>query len=406
MMRHKVATYVLLTLVMTAGAFAQAPRGLEAIVGPSPAEREVDGVDENRALAELEASTDDTTATIKTGWTISTGASARKARTDTFSLSASAPLSKTGSTSLVSGNGFPNAFVLSGKFTRYLVATRNPFGNPALRQLCADVARVAEPEVEEALVQLALDAGASEADAKAFAAKRAEDERKKRRDQLLAVARELGQAEAQAAEFADRRLSEETSPQCDSDFIATNAPERLAEFDAFFWEPNRSHLFWGFSASVGRSEFKYLNADLSENSAAKTPWGASLFGAIVPPRMRTLITGGLEHRDKYKAADDQTICPQDAAAAQLTCKTGPLAGPADVTEELAFVEVRRKLGKRAASLKVAYDFESENFSADLPIYLIPSSDKGLAGGLRFGWTEKDGAQYGVFVSSTFTLTPK
>lgn len=421
-MRTERITLSLLLTLLVVSVQAQTPRGLDAIVGQSTADRSVEATETGHSLVQFEASTDDTNATIKTGWTLSDTSTPTAGRFTTFSLAASAPLSKSGPTSLVSANGFPNAFTLSGKYTRYAIKLRNPFASPDTRRqvldICAAVQKKAPAsDAKQALIDIASKLGKSEQEAADFAdrqlKKAKEDQHIKRRDELFAMAIDLGKTNAEASAFADEQVKLEAeaaaaaeSFQCDTAAVEKLAPALASQFDALFWDPKAPHLFWGTSATVGKRDFEYLQADLSKASTSKTPWGVSIFGATIPGGMSTLFTGGFEHRDKFKDADEQTVCPQDAAANRLTCKTGPLGAPVDVTEELAFVEVRRFVGSRAMSLKVAYDLEAENLSVDLPIYIIPSSDSGLAGGIRVGWAETQGAQLSVFVTSAFTLFPK
>lgn len=276
--------------------------------------------------------------------------------------------------------------------------------------LCDEVERKTISDEEKALIEIALQLGKSKEDARTFARERVQEAKEKlraeRRAELIAIARDLGKSDSEATEFADTQLArEEGEFQCDTGAVTKVAPELLPKFNDLFWDRSATHWFWGTSGTIGRRTFDYLQADLSDGSTSKTPWGASVFGAALPGGMSTLFTAGFEHRDKYKDADEQTLCPQDSTATQLKCKTGPLGGPVDVTEELAFVEMRRFVGSRAMSLKIAYDFEADNLSLDVPIYIIPTGDSGLAGGVRVGWAENEGAQLSVFVTSAFKLFP-
>ena len=56
-------------------------------------------------------------------------------------------------------------------------------------------------------------------------------------------------------------------------------------------------------------------------------------------------------------------------------------------------------------LKLAYDFEADHWSGDLPIYLVRTASGALAGGIRAGFEEDKDWQFGVFVSSSFSLFP-
>jgi len=356
MIRHFVAALMTMGL-LAMGLRAQQPtaKTLVGIVGQSTADRAVDG---GLSSIQVQASTDDSNAMVKAARTRSftDPDDPTRALSTSWSLTASAPLSKGGdATALLSGDGFPDSFTLKTKYTRYLLSGRRrpDFDNP-------DVVKKRDVICEE-LILGAIKKGVSPEDAKGL--------------------------------------------ECDTGNVKKFIPERLEDHNALFWDDDRSHYLWGGSATVGHRQFKYLETDLTEKSTSKTPWGVSVFGATVPRGMDTLLTGGFEYRSKQKDADEKTLCPQTAGASQLECKTGPIGAPVDADEQLVYVEMRRLMLSRAMSLKVTYNFETEKLGLDLPVYVIPSSDSGLAGGIRVGWLETEGAQIGVFVTSSFKLFP-
>jgi len=79
--------------------------------------------------------------------------------------------------------------------------------------------------------------------------------------------------------------------------------------------------------------------------------------------------------------------------------------PSPDQQQLLFAEVRALFGGHAVSLKAAYDFKKGTLSGDLPIYLVKSPSGAMSGGIRVSWEEKKDVQYGVFVSSSFSLFP-
>ncbi len=89
----------------------------------------------------------------------------------------------------------------------------------------------------------------------------------------------------------------------------------------------------------------------------------------------------------------------------MQCKTGPIGGPKKEQQKLVFAEVRRLIFNRAVSLKVAYDFDANKPSADLPVYLVRTASGALSGGIRAGWEKDKELQFGVFVSGSFSLFP-
>jgi len=350
-----------------------AQQRLDGLVN-STADRAVEQPLRGALLAQLQAATDDSTATVKTGWTIS-GKSGAARIFETFTLSASAPLTKGGSgTTLLGSDGFPNAFVLKGKYTHYSrwAKQRTDAEEKELDALCADVESKtrAQAEADPDTVRLAQAFGKTEDEAKAIG----------------------------------KKLAESQPFTCASDTVTAVAKDRRPEFDRLMGIGVGTHHIWGVSASIGHSQFSYLQEDLTKGSASKVPWGTSVFLAALPRSMSTLFTVGFDYRYKYKDADAKTLCPQGTGT--ITCKSGPLGAPVKDNAESAYVELRRELRAHAFSLKVGYDFEKEQLSLDVPIYLVPNADASLSGGIRLGWVETQGAQIGVFVTSVFSIFPQ
>jgi len=354
---HRVVPIV---LVFSFGAvlFAQSsptPAALSRIVGEATADRDVDS---GLSTIELEAATDDTSATVKASRTRSVAMPVDRARVvfKSWSLAASAPLGEGGdATTLVSRTGFPDAFTLKGKYTRYIFKGRR------LPDLTDSEVVKRRDDICEDVVEGAVREGVKEDEAK-----------------LL---------------------------NCDSGTVAQYAPHRLHDHNALFFEKKRSQWMWGGTATVGHREFKYLQQDLSEHTTSKTPWGGSAFVALVPRNTAMLLTAGAEYRDKYKDADAKTLCPQSSGTSSLECKTGSVGAPVDADEQIVYLELRRMMLSRAVSFKALYDFEKDQFGLDVPIYMIRNSDAGLAGGIRVAWLETEGAEVGVFVTSSFSLFP-
>jgi hypothetical protein len=371
-MKQRIVITSCLALLLSVAAISQTVDALPR----STADRAVEQPLAGKFLAQVQAATDDSTATVKTGWTISDRRGQRRIF-DTITLSASAPLAKGGEpTSIFGSDGFPDAFALTGKYTRYSVAVkhRSEQEESALDALCNDVEQKMRTQVE--------------AD-----------------EQTIRLAKAFGKTDAEATAVA-KKYAQSAPFQCDSNTVTKFAKDRRPEFDRLMGVGMGGHRFWGGSASVGHRRFTFLNQDLTESKANNTPWGLSAFVAALPNRMNMLFTLGYDYRNKEKDADKKTLCPASGTP-PVECKTGPLGAPVKDNTQAAYLEMRKEFGGRALSLKVAYDFEKDQASLDLPIYLVASGkdDGGLAGGIRVGWVEKQGAQIGVFVTSVFSLFP-
>lgn len=341
-------TLLLLLGSLTAWAADSPPR---SVTSQGMASSEVDA---GESRFEINAATDDSNATVKIGRTRSVGPGLPGHRSyfDTLTASATAPLAKGGgSTSLATNAGFPDAFTVTGKYSRLTVMRR--IVDPADPKL---------KSIREEMQANALAEGVSADDVKDLV--------------------------------------------CDSGNVATYAASRLDEFDALFWDDSKPTIIWGGSGTVGRRDFEFLQDDLNKQSQSKTPWGFSAFAAVIPPTTETLLTAGVAYRRQWKDADETTLCPASGTSASITCKSGPGAAPIEATQKIAFAEWRHAFKKRAVSLKIEYDFENKLLAAGLPIYLLPSGDSGLGGGIRIDWVEAKGASFGVFVSKVFSLFPE
>jgi hypothetical protein len=351
-MRQHVQRLLLLltmTFVATAG-LAQDALDRLRLFRTAPGDRAVDAAGKEDEF-EIEATTDNTNATIKATRTVSLGKFFKTAQ-----FSASAPLNKSGgATDVATWTAFPNAFTAKAKLTVHWARGRT-----------------------------AMLSGAA-----------------------LDRAEELCKAMRVAAERQGKTATEAAALKCETGNMETFAPMAVrAEFEPLFWDASKAHLIFGGTATGGHSVFEYFQeSDLAKKNATRTPWGASVFGAILPPSALTLFTAGFEYRSKYKAADAETRCPASSGSDPTKCKTGAFALPGKTTQKLLTAEMRRSIGTKAMSLKVGYDFESDEWSGDLPIYLVSSSSGALNGGIRAGYQDGKPWQFGVFVSSSFTLSP-
>jgi hypothetical protein len=342
MQSYKSALMLLLLAAMSAvDMFAQT--GIASVVGQGTADRAIDA---GGSGFEIQALSDSTTATVKASRTFS-----RFGLFNETQLSASAPLSKgSDSTSIAAASGFPNAFTVTAKYVGFNLASK-PFdaNAPTAKAIC---------------------------------------------DEIRAAALARGMTQKEADDLI-----------CESGNVFEYVPGRIDDFEALFFDMTMGHSMYGASGTVGHRTFEYLQTtDHEKATASRTPWGASIFAGFIPPNSAMLLAAGFEYRDKYKDADAATVCPP-AGSAAVQCKTGAIGAPKQEQQKIVYAEVRRLFLNRAVSLKLAYDFETDKPSADLPIYLIRTAGGALSGGIRAGWEKDKDPQFGVFVSGTFSLFP-
>lgn len=328
---------------------------------------------------EIQAALDDSSATVKTGWTVSRTGSARR-YFDALTLAASAPLAKGGAgTSLFASDGFADSFMFTAKYTNFSVpkTARSDEDQKIVDVICEEMrAKAREKAVEEA-----------EAD-----------------PQVLAVMQALGREDAEAlARQVGVTQARQFDPPCDSSGVMEYHETRRQEFDRLMGLRRGWNRFWGVSGSAGYRRFEFLWDDFSEGAVSRVPLGASVFVAALPAATNTLVTLGFEYKRKHKETEEKTRCPEPPGGSVNECRTAVFGEPARSDERAAFVELRRAIGSRAMSLKLAYDFSKDLWNADLPIFIFRNEDSAPSGGVRFGWNERSGGQVGVFVSQAFKL---
>lgn len=170
--------------------------------------------------------------------------------------------------------------------------------------------------------------------------------------------------------------------------------------------------FWGGSFSVGYQSFEFKDPEtFTSTTEDKTPWSAELYIGRYTADRFGLFRAGYTRVENYKAATSATRCREDDEQSGLTCETAAFESPKDDSQDIGFVEYRRKFKDgeksfvKAAALKLSYDFSSNKPEIDLPIYLFNGSDGALNGGLRATWSEENDAVVGIFIGSKFSIDP-
>lgn len=168
------------------------------------------------------------------------------------------------------------------------------------------------------------------------------------------------------------------------------------------WAP-----FAGVSGEVGRKEFKFIDTTTGlESKTRHSPWSVEAFGGVVSPDNAHLFRVGLKYAESMKAQDEQTICQPPGAGGFQSCLTAPYGAPNEVTKELAvfeyrFADLKGQTPLLGIIVRAEYDFESEGYEIDVPVYLFKSGDGDLNGGIRFGVSDTDDGYIGLFVGQKF-----
>ena len=175
--------------------------------------------------------------------------------------------------------------------------------------------------------------------------------------------------------------------------------------------------FYGFSGEINLDEYKVLNAAaFATDRVNRTGYLAKAFYGVIFRDTPTSATAAISHGRSYTSPDKATLCRPVGAGPQSECITGPNGGPERSTETIASLELRHAFwldeGRRpraAIAPKFSYDFRSNDYSIDVPVYLARNEKKELTGGLRFGFARVGDAMgghdkdfsAGIFIGKAF-----
>jgi hypothetical protein len=298
--------------------------------------------------AQLVAAKESSTAAVKLSQAFGKSSDGRQERASTWSLTATSPLNKNGDTDVASLDGLNNAGTVEFALNHHRV-------------------RVKKDEKKRAEVCARL------------------HERTKEKPGVVVPARDCTDAEVQQLGFdIDRR-----------DFQSMVLDET-------------SLTNWRAGASL---KYGYQNFDVVDPATAKKskqdeePWSVGLFYSHNPEKWQASFTATFQYQHAFKEGAAGVVCPAGSGSA-VTCASGPVGEPKQVTKKLLSLEGRKQLGSIGVGLSTNYDFEAKVWGFELPLHFVPDEkDKQkLIAGVKFGYrddTEEFTAS--VFVGTTFGL---
>jgi len=210
-------------------------------------------------------------------------------------------------------------------------------------------------------------------------------------------------------QYKDKRRKEFTCDGATMDFDGSDAfaVGLHDEYRDLSIGPRDTVGLLGASGKIGRKTYKYVDpVSLANKSDEDTPWSVSAFLAAAYLRANTLAALSIEHQHARKDADKLTLCPVPPAGstAPVTCATGAVGAPVANDKNNVSLELRHRADWFAVAVTTTYDFKNNVLGVSIPVYLVDDGKNGLAGGVRFGWTnEKDDFTVGVFASKAFDL---
>lgn len=298
------------------------------------------------------------------------------ARSDVYSLTASAPLAKDGPTQIATLDGFATSSRLTFGFTRFMLPL------PTVANLRPSYLALAAKAQEKCREREALEKAAGKP-----------------------VSFKYGCADV-GGELMSEFLTE-AEWELSEKIVATQTVRRA--------------ISYGLELSVGHDEFKYRDPlTLAETDTSRVPLGAKASLSVFP-WVRTSLTAAIDYQRVLKAGKSRTLCGTAVVGANVECFTGSFTGPARIEKVIASGEFRKVFDFDKADFiprlgiapRVEYDASSEDFAFNVPVYLAPDDKGKLIAGIQAGYTiaETDGVKpgkerdfkIGLFVGSSFSL---
>lgn len=213
--------------------------------------------------------------------------------------------------------------------------------------------------------------------------------------------------------FEARKLKENTPVPdklegCDANLVYTHGDsDDIHAFDSAFWnlDKSRARWLWGGTAKLGYQDYEYLTTDsTTKQKRNETPWSVGAWGAVQPGDVPWLLLANVQYQRAFKDGDNAVVCPVPTPPNPTVCAAGALNAPKSITKKLLTLELRGRPGDFGFALSVTRDFEAKVTGVDIPLYLVADKDGKLTAGLKAGWrsdTKKAGV--GIFVGVPFGL---
>jgi hypothetical protein len=170
-------------------------------------------------------------------------------------------------------------------------------------------------------------------------------------------------------------------------------------------------FFFGAEGTVSRKSYSFLDRTaFAIDDVDRTGYQGTAFAGIVGGTGRWSLRAGISHSRSYRDARKIELCQPVPGGIQTQCLSGPDGRPTRRQTTVLSLEGRQlfHLGDGlipniGIAPEFAYDFESDEFSIDFPIYFAGSEGR-LNGGVRVSYSsEGDETVFGVFVGVPFTV---
>jgi hypothetical protein len=164
-------------------------------------------------------------------------------------------------------------------------------------------------------------------------------------------------------------------------------------------------LLWEINGKVAQEGANFIDTTaFALQKETRTPFS---FGASVGTVLHggTLIGIGLEYKSSYRASTETEVCVPLGESGSLRCQTGPFGAPTHSDGAILSAQLRRYLDRRIGiNPQVRYHLMDNEWSVEAPIYFASNADGGLVGAIIPGYSsEKEDWTLRLVIGAAFGL---
>jgi len=292
--------------------------------------------------------------------------------TNNWSLEISAPFSKQDNQAvLASLAGLGGDIVASGSFSRFLWdISPADYG----RAICQECARVG---IRDLLL-------CSQFGLRQVAKQRHLDELKRQRPSDSSAPQEIRQEDLEKLDATAEELAQRESDVLDAKLQ-----------DALFGR--LASKVWSLEASVGHKERTFFTPAAEKEEEHRAGHSFSAVGGLVFQSWSTYTK--LTGKRDYKENDKATLCKPITGSILENCTSQPLGRAKEVESLILATEGRFFFRGFALAPSVQYDFETDVWGFEAPLFLIRNSDDRFTGGFKLAWrSDQDNLVAAVFIT--------
>lgn len=187
------------------------------------------------------------------------------------------------------------------------------------------------------------------------------------------------------------------------------AYERIEKFAKSTWTSGRWSQTYSLEAKAGREEFDYLDPlNFDNKEDIKDVYSAKLAMTLhkTDDTSSYSVTSSYEYQRAYASGEETIMCLNMAANPATDCKKALFKAPEGQNKSILSLKVRADkalLNSPVAwELEGSFDFKSDEYGVDLPVYLFAIGGEKLNSGIRIGWDSmSENTNIGFFYGQKF-----